>query len=190
MEDLRLLNPLSKTNGIKQLSGYPKLKPAYILKINLGNILTVGNIASGTKLLHVDTSTGTLTTAEGYEHKVTGEVIYGGDWMFNDPDQQHARPNIKILIKTDDGLILSAEYTGVAVFSEPIKKMWAGDPSITTFPFGISTTTHTFSTGDPKYKFLETKTFVGNGRFVINENPRSITVESRISEVIASNDLE
>ncbi|KAI2463318.1 hypothetical protein F4781DRAFT_437551 [Annulohypoxylon bovei var. microspora] len=190
MEDLRLLNPLSKANDIKQLSGFPKLKPAYILKINLGNVLTVGNIASGEKLLHVDTGTGSLTTAEGYEHQVTGEVIYGADWMFNDPDEQHARPNTKILIKTDDGVILSSEYTGVAIFSEPIRKMWAGDPSIKTFPFGISTTTHTFSTGDPKYKHLEKKTFVGNGRFVINENPRSITVESRISEVVASNDLE
>lgn len=36
MEDLRLLNPLSKTNDIKQLSGYPKLKPAYILKVSIG----------------------------------------------------------------------------------------------------------------------------------------------------------
>ncbi|KAK0724654.1 hypothetical protein B0H67DRAFT_568453 [Lasiosphaeris hirsuta] len=65
--------------------------------------------------------------------------------------------------------------------------MWAGHPDTKTFPFGISSTYHTFQSGDPKYKHLQYKTFVGNGRFVVNENPRSITVESRISEVIPSN---
>lgn len=90
--------------------------------------------------------------------------------------------------------------------------MWAGDPNAKTFPFGIScefyrvvcfynlqsclmrntflATYHTFQCGDPKYKHLQYKTFVGNGRFVVNENPRSITVESRISEVIPSNDQD
>ncbi|KAI0419755.1 hypothetical protein F5X98DRAFT_372380 [Xylaria grammica] len=188
MDELQFLNPLSKEAEIKQLPGFPRLKPAYILKINLGQILTIGNIASGEKMLHVETSTGSLTTADGYEHAVTGEVVYGADWLINDPDQKHARPNLKLLIKTDDGIVLSSEYTGVAVFSEPINRMWQGDPSVKTFPFGISTTVHSFSTGEPKYKHLEQKTFVGNGRFVIGENPRTICVESRISEVIASCD--
>ncbi|RWA11906.1 hypothetical protein EKO27_g3190 [Xylaria grammica] len=197
MDELQFLNPLSKEAEIKQLPGFPRLKPAYILKINLGQILSIGKHSQGepglcmcgvSYLCRQETSTGSLTTADGYEHAVTGEVVYGADWLINDPDEKHARPNLKLLIKTDDGIVLSSEYTGVAVFSEPINRMWQGDPSVKTFPFGISTTVHSFSTGEPKYKHLEQKTFVGNGRFVIGENPRTICVESRISEVIASCD--
>ncbi|KAL9629849.1 MAG: hypothetical protein Q9164_006694, partial [Protoblastenia rupestris] len=137
-----------------------------------------------------ETQTGTLTTAEGYEQPVEGEVVYGADWLLTDPDKEHARPNLKLLIKTDDGVILNSGYTGVGQFSKPVFDMWEGDQNAKTFPFGISSTVHTFETGDAKYKHLEYKTFVGNGRFVVNDNPRSITVESRISEVIASNDMD
>lgn len=103
--------------------------------------------------------------------------------------------------------VISSEYTGTGVFSKPVLDMWAGDPNAKTFPFGISgmyydwalalksglttlATYHTFKSGDPRYKELQYKTFVGNGRFIVNENPRSVTVESRISEVIASNDFD
>ncbi|KAK3339659.1 hypothetical protein B0T25DRAFT_618165 [Lasiosphaeria hispida] len=173
---LKLLSHHSTAPGIKQLPGYPRLKPAYILKINIGNILKVG--------------TGTLTTADGYDHPIEGKIVYGADWLLNEPDGEHAIPNLKLLIETDDGAVLSSEYTGVGVFSKPVLDMWAGDPDTKTFPFGISSTYHTFQSGDPKYKHLQYKTFVGNGRFVVNENPRTITVESRISEVIPSNDLD
>jgi hypothetical protein len=44
MAELKLLSPLSKAREIKQLTGYPRLKPAYILKINIGNGLPVGKL--------------------------------------------------------------------------------------------------------------------------------------------------
>ncbi|KAK4673960.1 hypothetical protein QC763_0019390 [Podospora pseudopauciseta] len=186
---LKLLSHHSTAREIKQLPGYPRLKPAYILKINIGNILKVGTVGSGQNLSLVETGTGTLTTAEGYDCPVDGEIVYGADWLLNEPDGEHAIPNLKLLIKTKDGAILSSEYTGTGVFSKPVLDMWAGDENAKTFPFGISSTYHTFQSGDPKYKHLQYKTFVGNGRFVVNDD-RSITVESRISEVIPSNDLD
>lgn len=46
-----------------------------------------------------ETGTGTLTSAEGYDTPVDGEVVYGADWLLNEPDNEHAIPNLKLLIK-------------------------------------------------------------------------------------------
>ena len=46
-----------------------------------------------------ETGSGTLATAEGYDDVVEGEVVYGADWLLTDPDNEHARPNLKLLIK-------------------------------------------------------------------------------------------
>ncbi|KAL9632268.1 MAG: hypothetical protein Q9164_005420, partial [Protoblastenia rupestris] len=58
------------------LPGYPMLKPAFILK---------------------DTPTGSFESAEGYDHPVKAEVVYGSDWLTFDPDNKHARPHLKLL---------------------------------------------------------------------------------------------
>ncbi|RAO73523.1 uncharacterized protein BHQ10_009535 [Talaromyces amestolkiae] len=184
------LSPLSTEPEIKNLSGYPRLKPAYILKVKVTTGRPVGTILSGSNLIHWETGSGTLTTAEGYDHPVEANVEYGSDWLVFDPDGGHARPELKLLARTDDGVVLDCGYTGVARASQPILDMFEKDPNAKTFPFGISSTVHTFRTGNPKYKHLENKTFVGNGRFVITQNPFSITVESRISEVIPSCDMD
>ena len=44
MAELKLLSQHSKAREIKQLPGYPRLKPAYILKINIGSGLPVGEL--------------------------------------------------------------------------------------------------------------------------------------------------
>ncbi|KAL5120858.1 hypothetical protein ACEQ8H_001339 [Pleosporales sp. CAS-2024a] len=196
MAELKLLSHHSRAAEIKQSTGFPRLKPAYVLKINLGNILRVGTVGSGQTLSLVETGTGSITTADRYDDPVEGEVVYGADWLINEPDNEHAIPNLRLLIKTNDGAVLSSEYTGVGVFSQPVVDMWAGDANAKTFPFGISGKReqahdyHSNESGHGKYKHLQYKVFVGNGRFVVNENPRSFTVESRISEVIPSNDMD
>ncbi|KAI9147517.1 hypothetical protein HJFPF1_12543 [Paramyrothecium foliicola] len=161
MSELKLLTSLSREPEIKQLPGYPRLKPAYILKINLSTVNPIGVIANGTALTHVETSTGTLETAPGYDDIVEGDVIYGADWLINDPNKEHARPNLKLIIKTKDDVIIHSQYTGVAQFSQPVHDMWSGKREPKAFPFGISSTVHTFDVGDSKYKHLEHKVFVG-----------------------------
>ncbi|EED18134.1 hypothetical protein TSTA_118980 [Talaromyces stipitatus ATCC 10500] len=118
------LSPLSTEPEIKNLSGFPRLKPAYILKvspqlelsswflwafvrrldINMPQIHVttgrpVGTIVSGSNLIHWETGSGTLTTAEGYEQLVEANVEYGSDWLLFDPDNGHARPQLKLLAR-------------------------------------------------------------------------------------------
>jgi hypothetical protein len=50
-------------------------------------------------------------------------------------------------------------------------------------------TEHRFQAGAPELKFLENYKWVGNGRIVVGENAegeRTVTVESRISQVVPS----
>ena len=82
------------------------------------------------------------------------------------------------------------EYTGIAMLDAAIGEIFEGKPEATTTAFGNSTTFHTFQVGDPKYKFLEKNTFVGNGRFIVKNDPRKVTVESRISQVVPSADMD
>ena len=46
-----------------------------------------------------DTGSGTLKSAEGYDDAIDGEVVYGADWLLVDPDNEHATPNLKLIIK-------------------------------------------------------------------------------------------
>lgn len=50
-------------------------------------------------MTHVECGSGTLTTAEGYEDRVEGGVVYGADWISTDPDNEYAHPNVKVLIE-------------------------------------------------------------------------------------------
>ena len=49
-------------------------------------------------------------------------------------------------------------------------------------------TTHTFEVGAPELKDLENATWAGNGRFLIEDG--ILKVETRISKVIASTDMD
>lgn len=40
-------------------------------------------------------SSGTITTVEGFEPKLELEIVYGGDWFYIDPDQEHGRVNVR-----------------------------------------------------------------------------------------------
>ncbi|KAJ4293184.1 hypothetical protein N0V90_008466 [Kalmusia sp. IMI 367209] len=136
------------------------------------------------------TPTGTLTTAEGFEPKVEAEVVFGADWLYIDADKKYGRPNVKCIAKTNDGQTLAIDYTGVALLARKCFQVFEGDPDAQTIPFGLSVTEHRFQTGAAKYKFLENSQWVGNGRFIVSNDPRTVTVESRISQVVASTDMD
>lgn len=49
---------------------------------------------------------------------------------------------------------------------------------------------HQFFSGDPALRDLENMTLVGNGRMLVDEETRVITVESRISKVVPATGYE
>ncbi|KAF2727829.1 hypothetical protein EJ04DRAFT_529110 [Polyplosphaeria fusca] len=126
-------------------------------------------------LILKDVPTGTLTSHPSFSPPVAADIILGADRLSVDPDGILARPDVK----TKEGQL-----------SKAVSDMFAGDPDAKTLPFGASVSRHTFRTGAEKYKFLEDGEWVGNSRHVVKNDPRSITVEIRISQVVASTDME
>ncbi|KAK2749196.1 hypothetical protein FQN57_006811 [Myotisia sp. PD_48] len=169
-------------------SGFPALQPAFVMKVDVGEGNPVGDIYTGSSFIHYNTPTGTLKTVEGFEPKIDAKVVFGGDWLYFDPDKQRARVNLKGVAKTDDGASINFFYSGIANINEPIQAIFAGSPEAKTIPFGQSTTIHGFECGHPKYKFLENHSWVGNGRFVVGDG--TLTVESRVSQVVPSKDMD
>jgi hypothetical protein len=109
--------------------------------------------------------------------------------------------------RTKEGTPFSFYYAGVITVDEGVGKIFAFSPESKTIPFGAScklslhvatlghqltlllATLHTFEAGAPELKDLENCHWVGNGRFIIGEGG-SITVESRISKVVPSTDMD
>lgn len=57
-----------------------------------------GYVAPQWRLTEVkETPTGTIETVEGFEPRFKGKVVFGADWLEFDPDQKHARINMKAI---------------------------------------------------------------------------------------------
>ncbi|KAG2001025.1 hypothetical protein GB937_010589 [Aspergillus fischeri] len=163
---------------------FPSLQPAIVWKVNAGAAHPVGPRQSGSTLIHFETPTGTIETVEGFEPQFKGKVVFGADWLEFDPDQKHARINMKAIATTDDGKEISFGYTGIIELNEAVMKIFNQTPDSESVPFGFSTGAHSFFSGDPSLKELDNMTLVGNGRMLVDPDTRVITVESRISRVI------
>ncbi|KAI9370400.1 hypothetical protein BJX61DRAFT_96107 [Aspergillus egyptiacus] len=163
---------------------FPSLQPALVWKVNAGAAHPVGPRHSGSTLIHFETPTGTIETVEGFEPQFKGKVVFGADWLEFDPDQKHARINMKAVATTDEGKEISFGYTGVIDTNEAVMKIFNMAPDSVSVPFGFSTGAHSYLSGDPALKELENMTFVGNGRLLVDEQTRVITVESRVSKVV------
>ncbi|KAH8704709.1 hypothetical protein BGW36DRAFT_353159 [Talaromyces proteolyticus] len=174
-------------------SGFPGLQPAYIIKVNVGQGNPVGDVYTGSSFVHYNTPTGSITTVDGFEPKIEADVVFGGDWLYFDPDKERARINVKAVAKmyADECIHVYSELLmerGIAKVNDEIRKIFAGHPDARTIPFGQSTTIHTFEVGNPEYSDLQNSSWAGNGRFVLADG--KLTVESRVSKVVPSTDMD
>ncbi|KAI9046046.1 DUF3237 domain-containing protein [Aspergillus affinis] len=181
---------------------FPSLQPAIVWKVNVGAGHPIGPRQSGASLVHFETPTGTVETVEGFEPKFKANVVFGADWLEFDPDQKHARINMKAIARyyyrsieedflranvyrrTEDGKEISFGYTGIIDTNEAVLKIFHQQPDSVSVPFGFSTGAHTFHSGDPELQELQNFTLIGNGRMLVDEKTRIITVESRLSKVV------
>jgi Protein of unknown function (DUF3237) len=161
-------------------------------------------------------------------------VVFGADWLCFDPDQKHARINLKAVAtsvqtfspplteasrrrfstdlsadeihSTDQGKHIDFGYQGIITLNESVMSIFNMEPTSVSVPFGFSSKSdysewanarfvlkltplrtagaHTFHSGAEELRELEDTTFVGNGRMLVDEKTRLITVESRISTVV------
>ncbi|OOQ83532.1 hypothetical protein PEBR_34492 [Penicillium brasilianum] len=163
---------------------FATLQPAIVWKVNAGAAHPIGPRQSGSTLIHFETPTGTIETVPGFEPQFSAKVVFGADWLEFDPDKKHARINMKAVATTTDDKDISFGYQGIIALNEAVMKIFNMEPDSVSVPFGFSTGSHQFHSGDPALDELQNMTLVGNGRMLVDEETRVITVESRISRVV------
>ncbi|EAQ92003.1 hypothetical protein F5144DRAFT_607619 [Chaetomium tenue] len=167
-----------------QLTGFPTLKPAFVIKANIGAVSPVGLIHTGSTSLHFEVTSGTIETVPGFEPAFKAEVKFAADWFTIDHDKKNGRVDIRCIAKTAEGHAIDLRSQGVIELAPPMAKIFSMDPEMKTTPFGYTTAWATMTVADPALKSLESSTFVGNSRIIVAET--GITIEVRQSLVVPS----
>ncbi|KAI9785096.1 MAG: hypothetical protein M1816_000507 [Peltula sp. TS41687] len=168
-------------------TGFPTLQPAFIMTLDVGESVPIGDIHTGSYVIRWETPTGRIESLEGFEPKINAKIVFGGDYFSYDHDKERGRVNLKGIAKTEEGSTISFNIDGIITVNDEIRNFFGGSSDATTFPFGQSVTINNFEVGDPKYKDLENCAWVGNGRFAMEDG--KWTVESRVSKLIPSTDM-
>ncbi|KAE8325485.1 hypothetical protein BDV39DRAFT_178523 [Aspergillus sergii] len=164
------------------MSGFPTLKPAFTVRVNIDAPLAVGSASRSNPLQVVPMTGGTVKGDSGFSPALDAEFVgVGNDYIHADADGKHLRLNAHGVLKTKDDALLYLNYTGVVTLTPAEQAVFAGTASEGSTPFGNIFTHFTFETGDERYKDLENRVFVGQGRFNI-ESGKPV-VEYRVSQV-------
>ncbi|KID93458.1 Outer membrane protein, beta-barrel, partial [Metarhizium majus ARSEF 297] len=94
-------------------TGFPILQPAFTIKVHVGEGNPVGDISTGQQFIHFQTPSGTIKSLPGFKPEVDAEIVFGGDWLYFDPDKSRARINFKGIAKTKFGAPFSFYYAGI-----------------------------------------------------------------------------
>ncbi|KAI9372510.1 hypothetical protein BJX61DRAFT_507097 [Aspergillus egyptiacus] len=166
------------------MSEYPKTQPAFTMKVAVDPPYAVGSGSRNTNFQIIPmVPGGTLKSAEGFSPALDAEFVgVGNDYIHADADGKHLRLNAHGVVKTKDEALIYVKYTGVVNFTEAEQAVFTGSAADGSTPWGNSFTHVTFQTGDERYKELENRVFVGQGRFTV-EKSKPLIVEYRISQV-------
>jgi hypothetical protein len=96
--------------------------------------------------------------------RIKAKVFGGGDWALVGSDGA-IRLDVRLQAETDDGALLYAQYSGILV---PNEKLLAAMTSAGGTEYGDQYfySNPRFETGDPRYAWLNTTFFVGQGRAI------------------------
>jgi hypothetical protein len=137
----------------------PELKSEYLFTITLSvdALHDVGKLPLGT--LHIDMlGKGTF---EG--PRLKGEVLPGGMDMKTLRADDAMKPNVRIVLKTDDGALIFMHYTGVRHGSPEVMARIARGEVVPPTEYYLRNTP-SFETASPKYDWLNRIVAVGVGR--------------------------
>lgn len=94
--------------------------------------------------------------------RLRGKVLGGGEWALVGPDG-YLRVDVRAQIETHDGALIYAQYTGLLEMNAAVQQALAsgcgtdyGDQRFHTNP--------RMETGDPRYAWVNTTFFIGEGR--------------------------
>ncbi|EAW07702.1 DUF3237 domain-containing protein [Aspergillus clavatus NRRL 1] len=166
------------------MAEFPSLQPAFTVQVAIDAGFAVGSASRLNSLQVVPMTGGTVKSAPDASLALDAEFVgTGNDYIHADPDNKHLRLNAHGVLKTKDDALLFMHYTGVVTLGPAEKAVFEGTAKDGATPFGNSFTHFTFETGDDRYKELENRVFVGQGRFVV-ETGKPVVVEYRVSQVV------
>ncbi|PKY08707.1 hypothetical protein P168DRAFT_323784 [Aspergillus campestris IBT 28561] len=166
------------------MSEFPSLQPAFTVKVDIDASLPVGSASRTGSLQVVPMIGGTVKSDSSFNLPIDAEFVgVGNDYIHGDPDGKHLRLNAHGVLKTKDDALLYLNYTGVITLGPAEAAVFGGTAADGSTPFGNSFTHFTFETGDERYKELENRVFVGQGRFNV-EKGKPIVVEYRVGQVV------
>ncbi|KAK0509456.1 hypothetical protein JMJ35_007850 [Cladonia borealis] len=166
------------------MSDFPSLQPAMTILIELGDVTGVGSASKGTPLAVAALPGGSIKSEPGFSPAIDAEWVgTGADYIHNDPSGERMRLNAHGVVKDKSGGLVYLNYTGVVDITPELGAILQGKPDAKSTEFGNSFIEMRFETGDEKLKSLETMSFVGAGRFVVQQG-KPVVVEYKLSRVV------
>jgi hypothetical protein len=96
--------------------------------------------------------------------RLRGKVLGGGEWALVGPDG-YLRVDVRAQIETHDGAFLYVQYVGLLELNETAQQAAATGAATRYGDHGFYTNPR-FETGDPRYTWLNTTFFVGEGHLI------------------------
>jgi len=107
-----------------------------------------------------------VTGGEFVGDGVKGDIIgAGADWLLLGEDG-FGRLDVRATMRTSDGALIYAQYTGLIEVTPQIGSIFSGEPGETEFGGQYFFTNPRLETGDPRYSFQNHTFLIGQGRLV------------------------
>lgn len=134
-----------------------KLVEEFTMQAMLKPPVTIGQTPLGLRNFYE------ITSGEIVGERLRAKILGGGDWALIGTDG-FVRLDVRLQAETDDGALLYAQYSGLLEPSEKMMAAMAGGSGTDYGEYFYSNPR--FETGDPRYAWLNTTFFIGQGRAV------------------------
>ncbi|KAL3442766.1 hypothetical protein BJX65DRAFT_312535 [Aspergillus insuetus] len=164
------------------MAEFAQLLPAFKLRMQTTPPLVMGEVSPVTGMAVGPIEYGSLTSVDGYgTEKFEGQVVNGADVFFKTP--MGVKLDFRSVIRPTEGEMIYFSFTGFIEANEDTATVMKGDPNATGTNWGSSFVSGTFETGNPRWKHLTNKVFVGSQR-LLKSVGKPLEVEINLSQVV------
>ncbi len=133
-----------------------KLVQEMTFRATLKPPVAVGAVPTGTRMYYE------IDGGEVIGDRVRGKILGGGEWALIGPDG-YLRVDVRAQVETHDGAFLYVQYFGLLEMNAAVTGATAAGKD-TDFADQHFYTNPRIETGDPRYAWLNTTFFIGEGR--------------------------
>ncbi|KAK0616593.1 hypothetical protein B0T14DRAFT_556075 [Immersiella caudata] len=174
---------------IEAPESFPTLVPALRIKTYFSQKFMCGDVFSGSKLVAVPFSGGTIKSVGDFEPKLDFAVNSGTDWFRIDPDGSKGRIDVHSLATDAQGRSIHLRLEGITAINEDTMPLIFGAPDAKTPAFGNGFQHLKIEAGHDEYKALEGMLFATSLRFTKEEGDLT-GVEIRASRIVPGSGME